>query len=128
MTENPKTGNNAGMAREDDVEGLDVFPSIPSPIAPASGLYTYSNVFTLPLPPVPVPYPVVPPGPIPPRPGGLAREEAEWSGAEWDDSSNAVVAMPIFPLFQQGGSAVGRGRQLSADDRERHRLLPFDGP
>ena len=75
MTENPDTGNNAGMAREDDVDGLDVFPSIPFPIAPASGLYTYSNVFTLPLPPVPVPYPVVPPGPIPPRPGGVAQEK-----------------------------------------------------
>lgn len=100
MTENPDAGSNARMAAEDDVEGLDSFPPIPFRIAPASGLYTYSKVFTLPLPPVP--YPLIPPGPVPPRPEGVATgEEAEWSGGEWDDSSNAVGAMPIFPLFQR---------------------------
>ena len=85
---------------EGDVDAIDGIPGIPIPISPASGLYTHSALWQLPLPPIPVrerPNRPVPPDP----PGGRVDDESAWSGEEWGNDGNVVGGAGILPLFQR---------------------------
>jgi hypothetical protein len=85
---------------EGDVAAIGEVPSIPFPISPASGLYTYSAVWSVPQPPVSAAgRPDIPPGSVADPPWGGAESAPGWSNAEWVDDGNVVGGAAALPLF-----------------------------